>query len=53
VYRKALAEEEAEVRMTALMTLSRPFMPASLIAMTQGDAKAPVFVSVGLQKKKV
>jgi hypothetical protein len=41
VYRNALADDEADVRMTALMTLSRPLMPASLMAMTQGDAKAP------------
>ena len=37
VYKKALADEEAEVKITALMIDGRTGIPAFTIPMTQGD----------------
>ena len=41
VYKKALPDEVAEVKMTALMMDGRAAMLALLIAMTHGEAAAP------------
>lgn len=41
VYKKALAEEEAEVKMTALIIWGSTGIPAFWIPMTHGDRAAP------------
>ena len=41
VYKKALADEEADVKMTALMIDGSTLIPARTIAITQGDEAAP------------
>jgi glutaredoxin len=41
VYKKALADEEAEVKMTALMIDGRTGMPAFTMPITHGDLAAP------------
>ena len=41
VYKKALAEEEADVKMTALMMDGRTGIPAFTIPMTHGEPAAP------------
>lgn len=45
VYKKALADEEAEVRMTALMIEGKIGIPALVIPITHGDWAAPGLLS--------
>lgn len=41
MYKKALADEEADVKMTALMIDGRTLIPAFWMPMTHGDRAAP------------
>lgn len=41
MYSTELPLDQADVMMTALIRLSRPRMPALLVATTQGEAAAP------------